>query len=695
MEKKFLPWSSVPTYAIDEMEDTGNSKPSARYWALLIGINFYRKPTESLEGCVHDVEKVKVYLENCLFSIQTKTFTATVPVDPTSQYPSEGRSSWPTLHNITSALQEITDAAKAGDFVYIHYSGHGAPTKPETPYSHYDTGDLSFVLFDEFHGRRYLRGSKFAEMVNEMVKKGLLVNIVLDCCFSAGVVRKGDLENTRVRTTRHAHDIDTPASPSLSANTDVQTSKIHRNSSIIPTWLIKPDGYTILTACGVDEIAIELRTQNGQMTGALTHFMLLALASLQRSCIEISQQSLYSYLLVQFQLHRPTQNPNLYGNSKLSFFGKLLAIDTVFVSVIWRDHRLFLEAGEAQGVCKDDEYMLSAFESPEIGRNRATDRSIKVFVEDVGSLTSILMPTPDEKKVDSGWKAELVTPFSSKEVIVRFPPEIVNGEHWLGVEKASQMFRFHTDDNHPRPYTYTVNINGSGHYEILDQEDQALPWLPALSKDERDSAEAVMGVLNHISKFKSIENIENRSSNASFNKRFKIHMEGPDQPIQEGTGVLNVKELQIVKLVIQNYGSSVLYAYIYNLDSSWGITNVFPGASHWSIPAKNDAKGFSGKKGGEFKMRVPDHFKNVNYLSCRDVFKVFITSRPIPFNSIQMAAFCDPSSKRGETTRGDPMDVMNLLLGIGPTSRGEGKAAVEEWTSHNFVVHTTCETESS
>ena len=626
------------------MEDSENSIPSPRYWALLIGINFYRDPYEHLEGCVHDVEKVKVYLENCLFSIQIKTFTATVPVDPTSRYPSEGRSSWPTRLNITSALQEITDAAKEGDSVYIHYSGHGTLTSPETPYSHHDTGDLSFVLFDEFVGRYHFRGSDFARRVNEMVKKGLLVNIVLDCCWSAGVVRKGDLENTRVRATRHAHNIDTPASPSLSANADMQTNRIHRNSSIVPTWLINPDGYTILTACGVDERAIELRTQNGQMAGALTHFMLLALVSLQRSCTEISQQSLYSYLLVQFQLHRPTQNPNLYGNSRRSFFGKLLAMDTVFVSVIWRDHQLFLEAGEAQGVCKDDEYTLSTFESPEVGPNRATDGSIKVFVEAVGSLTSVLMPTPDEGKVDSGWKAELVTPFSSKKMTIRFAPEIVNGEHWLGVvEKANRGFQIHADDNHPRPWSYTVDINGSGHYEILDQEGQALPWLPTLSKDERDSTEAVMGILNHISKFKSIESIENRVSDASFKQHFKVSMEGPDQPIQESTGVLNVKDQQKVKLVIQNYGSSVLYAYVYNLNSSWGITNVFPGASHWSILPKNDAKKFPGRKGGKFAMSVPDHFKKANYLRCRDVFKVFITSRPIPFTSI--AAFCDASSK--------------------------------------------------
>ena len=680
------------------MKDSKDSESTAQHWALLIGINFYRssqEPPEHLEGCVRDVDKLKVYLQNCPYFVQIRTFTATKPADPASRCPSEARSSWPTFDNIKSALQEITDAAKAGDFVYIHYSGHGEQTMPSRPYSNHETGDLALVLFDEFSGRRYFRGSEFAQMINSMVVKGLLVNVVLDCCFSASVVRKGDVENTRIRATRHAHGTDTSGPIPPFADTDVQCNKIRRDGFIVPTWLINPNGYTILTACGPHEKAVELRTENGQMTGALTHFLLLALTSLQRSGVEISQQSLYSFLLVQFQLHRPSQNPNLYGNGRLSFFGKLLAMGTVFVSVIWRDHQLLLEAGEAQGVCNGDEYMLSAFESPETGLDRRTVRSIKVFVNAVGSLTSVLAPTPDQREVDTGWKAELVTPFSSKATTVRFAPEILNETFALGVEKANRSLKIHADDDQPQTWSYRVITNITGHYEVLDQRDQTLPGLPVLSRDEPNSVEAVMDILNHISRFKFIEDIENRIANASFKQRFRIHIEGPDRDIQEGTGVLNVKDSEKVKLVIQNYGSNVLYAYVWHLSPSWGIVNVFPGANHWSIPPKNDAKRHSGSQVGEFEMFVPPHFKEANYLKCRDVFKVFLTSRPIPFTSIKMTALSGPDSKRTETTRGEHVDVINLLLGVEPTSRGSGKTLVEEWTSHNFIINTVCENQSS
>ena len=67
------------------IKDPEDSKSPYSYLALLIGIIFYRDPAEHLEGRVRDVVKVKAYLEDCPFSTKTRTFTATVPTDSTSQ----------------------------------------------------------------------------------------------------------------------------------------------------------------------------------------------------------------------------------------------------------------------------------------------------------------------------------------------------------------------------------------------------------------------------------------------------------------------------------------------------------------------------------------------------------------------------------------------------------------------------------
>ena len=64
--------------------------------------------------------------------------------------------------------------------MYIHFSGHG--TRNE------ETGDLSLVLLGEVSGIRYLSGRELAALVDKMVKKRLHITLVLDCCFSGGVV---------------------------------------------------------------------------------------------------------------------------------------------------------------------------------------------------------------------------------------------------------------------------------------------------------------------------------------------------------------------------------------------------------------------------------------------------------------------------------------------------------------------------
>ena len=57
-----------------------------RYWAVLIGINFYEK--NPLKGCVRDVERVKHYLETGSTLVLIEAFIATAG-SSTSRRPTE------------------------------------------------------------------------------------------------------------------------------------------------------------------------------------------------------------------------------------------------------------------------------------------------------------------------------------------------------------------------------------------------------------------------------------------------------------------------------------------------------------------------------------------------------------------------------------------------------------------------------
>src|SRR2546430_12157532 len=102
-------------------------------------------------------------------------FTATESADPESSSPTEDPMFWPTYHNVTSALEKITSLGKTGDFIYIHYSGHGTRVEPSSEFSNKSTGDLALVLLNggKENNVRYLWGPRLAFSLKAIVEMGL------------------------------------------------------------------------------------------------------------------------------------------------------------------------------------------------------------------------------------------------------------------------------------------------------------------------------------------------------------------------------------------------------------------------------------------------------------------------------------------------------------------------------------------
>jgi hypothetical protein len=247
--------------------------------ALLIGINFYSE--RPLQGCVRDVEMIKEYLYSKTTSVQVEMFTATAPSDPALLTPIEDPEVWPTYENVTASLEKIISSANPGDFVYIHYSGHGTRIEASSTFSNKSTGDLALDLLEKKNGNkiRYLRGLELAYFLKNMVIKGLMVTLVLDCCFSGSVLRHDDFSGVRCLDYDPEIDMKHPPNPRKCLSYD-SGDPAYRNSSMLPNWLIHPAGYTILTACGPLEIARELKFEDGHRRGALSYFLHRTLSKL-------------------------------------------------------------------------------------------------------------------------------------------------------------------------------------------------------------------------------------------------------------------------------------------------------------------------------------------------------------------------------------------------------------------------------
>jgi len=90
--------------------------------AVLIGCNYPGTKAE-LKGCINDVRKAY----RCLidrFGFSEDDITVLIDTDDSSTQP--------TGRNIRRALADLVRSAEPGDFLFVHYSGHGTRLPAET-----------------------------------------------------------------------------------------------------------------------------------------------------------------------------------------------------------------------------------------------------------------------------------------------------------------------------------------------------------------------------------------------------------------------------------------------------------------------------------------------------------------------------------------------------------------------------------
>jgi hypothetical protein len=672
----------------------------ANHWAVLIGINFYVKPLKPLMGCLRDVDIINRYLEAGSTPVYVDKLTASAPSEPNSCHPAEKPDSWPTFENVTSSLTKILTEAKPGDFVYVHYSGHGTQTEAtSSEYSNKNTGDLALVLFDEVHGSRYLRGLELAYLLDQMVKKGLFVTLVLDCCFSGSTVRDGDPSGADIRSVKYDPAVDAAYPQKLGANPGYQVGSVAlRNAHMLPKWLVDPNGYTILTACGPHEMSRELKFEGEGRNGALSYFLVRALTSLRKSSVEITNQSLHQHLCARFHASWPQQNPMRYGNKNFSFFGKLRSgPEKAFISVFrtQKDDRLCLGAGHAHGVYKDDQYAIYPLDSSEDVSNNAEQASIKVRVDTVRGLTSDLVgidPTSVTSQVKTGWRARPITHLSPRKVLVRLMAHVGNQSQWMVAANQRRFLRLLTEDVEGQPCLFNVTRNARDEYEILDESYQKITSLPTIPLDMKGALGCVVDVLEHLATFKYIEGIENRIPAPSFDSLFTIQLSDPSGEIFDAAGVFDIKHNDKLSLVVQNAGDKPLYLHIYNLGPSWQINGLIcddGGGDYKVVLPKDDMKGHTGKEEMTLQMTVPETFRDRGQYQCEDIVKIFITSKPSSFSALVLPKIPIAAGALDGPVRGDHNRLSKFLSGLAIPFRGaEDDISDEEWVTRQFVVRT-------
>ena len=147
-------------------------------------------PKASLVGPNHDAALVRDYLISNA-PVKFDGSHVTLLADGL-----DGAKSSPTHENILAALKQVADNAVRDDFVYLHFSGHGAQQPAIDPKTETDGLDEIFLPADTSKWADQSKGVPNALMDDEIGSaldairdKGAFVWIIFDACHSGDATR--------------------------------------------------------------------------------------------------------------------------------------------------------------------------------------------------------------------------------------------------------------------------------------------------------------------------------------------------------------------------------------------------------------------------------------------------------------------------------------------------------------------------
>jgi hypothetical protein len=659
------------------------------HWAILIGVGVTISRTKpdspssnkdrSLKGAAQDIIAVSEYLKSGLSTVDTNILTATKSHQDSATIPMEAPDRLPSLDNVTSSFKRILDLAKPGAHVYIHYSGHGTRRK-------HDGAVALELIHQNSFATEYMYGTVLRNAISKMIRKGLSVTLVLDCCFSGSVLRTDQAETVGVRYIEHDPDIDVN-----SEYTDPFAERLGdemRRAVVNLTRILDPEGYTIIAACGPHEVASELEFAGGVRRGALSYFLVDSLATLRRRGIKVSNQTLHQHLRAQFHVCLPEQTPMLYGNRGFSFFGDF----TVYPQVsIVSGHRsieesyLILHAGEVHGVHQGDEYALNLSELPEnpTPMDCQTIQGKICMVDCVVSRIVTVEPMDIEKiKKGSVWNATLVTSVSPRKIHIQLDSNVPGRDGLIQAAKTSSFLvlsgtREIKEDGSP---VFQVILNAQNAIEMQDHTCKKIHNFGPIS-DVRDGNHTVLlNILDHVAKFKFFEGIENRLPNPSFESSFRLstdHRPGKD-------GFYAVEHEKELVLLFENLTDHPLYLAVFIFTEFWEVRNlVSERGEDTCLPVFPKSGKETGTQKLPLAMSVPDDLQQRGQKQTEDIIKIFITRQSSMFPGLILPKLGHDASLRGEL---DPLE--RLLQGLSGdlwrARNGDGC----EWTTRVYFIRT-------
>ena len=673
-------------------------------FALLIGIDCYlpnRLPGgycyPDLGGCVRDVDNVHRELLQRRLNIAGDNVIKLTSTASVRGQPLEPEDQWPTYENMVAAFKRIADMAGPGDQVYIHYAGHGGRTNTIDRLHKGEHGiDEALVPMNIGNSKaRYLRDIELAGLLNDMVKKGLIVTAVLDSCHSGGMVRGGSAAagDVAVRglgivdtTPRPAESLVAPIAELIGNWDDMtQRSGTTRDLKAGSGWLPAPSGFVLLAACRPSESALEYAFEGRERNGVLTYNLLRSLDDLGPG---LSYKTLHDRIVSRVHSRFREQTPMMEGDGARDVFGSERAAPYYAANVMSYDaagNRVQLGAGQAHGLRRGARFRIYPSGTIDLLDTGKAIALAEISILEAADSWADIIERFSGSMIEQGAQAVLLEP-NSIDLVSRVylhhrsdlgagveqgsapkaVEEAVKENRWLKLASTSMLA---SEDG---KLDFQVAVNENGGYEIWDPSGRKIKNLrPELRAGEAGSAAGVVRRLEHLTKFNAAKDLRNHDPTSPLARRLIIELVGKEDSDYDPANEPHPKAFDNPMLPEVNNGEwaflrikngfsehqpdNVLNITVLDLQPDWGITQIYPsGAAEWFVPLD---------PGMEVLLPLSASLPE-DYTEGTDTIKVFATlgSSTTSFQWLQLPRLDQPP--RRATTRGQkPKDPLEAMMG--------------------------------
>jgi hypothetical protein len=702
------------------------SNSSNEKWAILIGIDFYAQGTArpglelaQLKGCVSDVALVESFLRAGFGVCESNLFrlTATTPIAAPHDAPIELPENRPTYQIIIDKFIYVTQQARRGDPVYIHYSGHGARAQTIFPQLKQPVGqDLDEVLvpYDiRTPGGRYVRDVEIAALVKGMVDKGLIVTMVIDACHSGSATRTSAPTIVRClsKVDHNVLESDTcmlPPSQLVEMDPTAAALGESRNAKRKNSWLVEPRGYTLLAACRSHEEATECEF-NGKWHGVFTHSLIDSLNLGWQPCTyEMLHQRIRAKVNTRFKNQTPIMSGEgdrvFFGSSRIRPFYSVKVIGVTYPVQI--NSTLTLGSGLVHGTSVGNEFAIYRADNFDPSDRALRLATVNVTDVQTTSCTAVVIDVSREveSEIDIGYSAVLTTfnkPTQQRTVklLQRSTQSGIDQVGALGKlreQLESPLFYFTTlvqDDFHGSTH-FQVVVNDMKEYEIWDTNHQVIANLyPPIYIAETDAAGRTVARLTHLAKYHNVWELDNPDRSCAIASALTVKLLGWRRSLGEElkdfdtlSNIYEVNDGDIITLEVKNLAKNgaAINVTILDLQPGWSITQVHParpGVDHDTLEAGKSLR-------LEFVMSASGSTL-VNHV---DILKVFAINEPTSFRWLELPSLS--GRHRGGVSMPPRPGSLEVFLASFVTNRKAIPVTKGDWATASVMVRTRKSSES-